>query len=149
MCVTAVGVFCVVESRLDIENFFSIYIHTYVNIVCIYVFTSGRVPLAIFNILVFKFLFLYFVCARMCLILASLIYFALSLDIVSLICNATGIPHLQFDMGFEETNIERVNHQMSLNVFPTQQMLSKAYADIVLTYGWRKFTIIYDGDDRK
>lgn len=85
----------------------------------------------------------------MCLILASLIYFALSLDIVSLICNATGIPHLQFDMGFEETNIERVNHQMSLNVFPTQQMLSKAYADIVLTYGWRKFTIIYDGDDRK
>ncbi|XP_036222655.2 glutamate receptor ionotropic, kainate 2 [Bactrocera oleae] len=70
-------------------------------------------------------------------------------DIVSLICNATGIPHLQFDMGFEETNMERVNHQMSLNVFPTQQMLSKAYADIVLTYGWRKFTIIYDGDDPK
>nr|QKN21288.1 glutamate receptor ionotropic kainate 2 [Bactrocera dorsalis] len=70
-------------------------------------------------------------------------------DIVSLICNATGIPHLQFDMGHEETNRERVNHQMSLNVFPTQQMLSKAYADIVQTYGWRKFTIIYNAEDPK
>ncbi|XP_011193096.2 glutamate receptor ionotropic, kainate 2 [Zeugodacus cucurbitae] len=70
-------------------------------------------------------------------------------DIVALICNATGIPHLQFDMSAEETEAESKNHQMTLNVFPTQQMLSKAYADIVLTFGWTKFTIVYDADDSK
>ncbi|XP_067622673.1 glutamate receptor ionotropic, kainate 2 isoform X2 [Eurosta solidaginis] len=67
-------------------------------------------------------------------------------DIVSLLCNNTGIPHIQFDLSNEETAAEKLNHQMTLNVYPAQLMLSKAYADIVQTFGWRKFTIVYDGE---
>ncbi|XP_017470732.1 PREDICTED: glutamate receptor ionotropic, kainate 3-like isoform X2 [Rhagoletis zephyria] len=70
-------------------------------------------------------------------------------DIISLICNNTGIPHIQFDSSNEEISKGKFNHQMTLNVYPTQLMLSKAYADIVQTFGWRKFTIVYDGDDRR
>ncbi|XP_054743540.1 glutamate receptor ionotropic, kainate 2 [Anastrepha obliqua] len=68
-------------------------------------------------------------------------------DIVSVICNNTGIPHIQFDISYEETTEEKLNHQMTLNVYPAQLMLSKAYADIVQNFGWRKFAIVYDGDD--
>ncbi|EDW03471.1 glutamate receptor ionotropic, kainate 2 [Drosophila grimshawi] len=70
-------------------------------------------------------------------------------DIVALVCNSTGIPHIEFDMSDEEHMEEKPNHQMSLNLYPSQLMLSKAYADIVQNYGWRKFTIVYDADDAK
>ncbi|XP_073835691.1 glutamate receptor ionotropic, kainate 2-like [Musca autumnalis] len=68
-------------------------------------------------------------------------------DIVSLICNATGIPHMLFDYLGEENDLLKINHQMTLNVFPSQPVLSKAYADIVQNYGWKKFTIVYDEED--
>uniref|UniRef100_W8BR51 Glutamate receptor ionotropic, kainate 3 n=1 Tax=Ceratitis capitata TaxID=7213 RepID=W8BR51_CERCA len=70
-------------------------------------------------------------------------------DIVSVICNATGIPHIEFDISQEETGEEKINHQMTLSVFPAQLILSKAYSDIVHSNGWRKFTIVYDADDPK
>ncbi|XP_061400844.1 uncharacterized protein LOC133336579, partial [Musca vetustissima] len=52
-----------------------------------------------------------------------------------------------FDYLAEESDLSKVNHQMTLNVFPAQPVLSKAYADIVQNYGWRKYTIVYDEDD--
>ncbi|XP_030374350.1 glutamate receptor ionotropic, kainate 2 [Scaptodrosophila lebanonensis] len=68
-------------------------------------------------------------------------------DIVSLICNSTGIPHIEFDIAGEQLEEDKINHQMTLNIYPSQLALSKAYADIVQNYGWRKFTIVYDADD--
>ncbi|XP_075156880.1 glutamate receptor ionotropic, kainate 2-like [Haematobia irritans] len=68
-------------------------------------------------------------------------------DIISLICNATGIPHILFDFLSEENEMLRVNHQMTLNVYPSQSILSKAYADIVHNFVWKKFTIIYNSED--
>ncbi|EDW65044.1 glutamate receptor ionotropic, kainate 2 isoform X2 [Drosophila virilis] len=70
-------------------------------------------------------------------------------DIVALVCNNTGIPHIEFDISDEEHLEEKPNHQMTLNLYPSQLILSKAYADIVHNYGWRKFTIVYDADDAK
>ncbi|XP_037960958.1 glutamate receptor ionotropic, kainate 2 [Teleopsis dalmanni] len=68
-------------------------------------------------------------------------------DIVAVICNATGILHIQFDMAFEETVEEKENHQMTVNVYPSQLVLSKAYADIIQSLGWRKFTVVYNEED--
>ncbi|BFF96201.1 glutamate receptor ionotropic kainate 2 [Drosophila madeirensis] len=70
-------------------------------------------------------------------------------DIVALVCNNTGIPHIEFDVADEEHVAERPNHQMTLNLYPSQVILSKAYADIVQNFGWRKFTIVYDSSDAK
>ncbi|XP_068141768.1 glutamate receptor ionotropic, kainate 2 [Drosophila tropicalis] len=70
-------------------------------------------------------------------------------DIVALVCNSTGIPHIEFDVSDEEHVEEKPNHEMTINLYPSQVILSKAYADIVQNYGWRKFTIVYDADDVK
>ena len=69
------------------------------------------------------------------------------LDIVSLICNSTGIPHILFDALNEENQLEKQNHQLTLNVYPAQLILSKAYADIVQNFGWRKYTVVYEEGD--
>lgn len=71
------------------------------------------------------------------------------LDIVALVCNNTGIPHIEFDVADEEHLEEKPNHQMTLNLYPSQLILSKAYADIVQNLGWRKFTVVYDSEDSK
>lgn len=71
------------------------------------------------------------------------------LDIVALVCNNTGIPHIEFDVADEEHLEEKPNHQMTLNLYPSQLILSKAYADIVQNLGWRKFTVVYDAEDSK
>lgn len=68
---------------------------------------------------------------------------------MALLCNNTGIPHLEFDMADEEHQAEKPNHQMTLNLYPAQAIVSKAYADIVQNLGWRKFTIVYDEEDRE
>lgn len=68
-------------------------------------------------------------------------------DIVSLICNSTGIPHILFDAVNEEQQSLKQNYQLTLNVYPAQLILSKAYADIVQNFGWRKFTVVYDEED--
>ncbi|XP_017132703.1 glutamate receptor ionotropic, kainate 2 [Drosophila elegans] len=70
-------------------------------------------------------------------------------DIVALVCNNTGIPHIEFDVSDEEHQEEKPNHQLTINLYPSQVILSKAYADIVQNFGWRKFTIVYDADDAK
>lgn len=74
-------------------------------------------------------------------------FLSLISDIVAVVCNSTGIPHLEFDVADEEHLEEKPNHQMTLNLYPSQVILSKAYADIVQNFGWRKFTIVYDATD--
>ncbi|XP_058983281.1 glutamate receptor ionotropic, kainate 2 [Musca domestica] len=68
-------------------------------------------------------------------------------NIVSVLSNITGIPNLLFDFINEETEEQKSGHQLRLNVYPAEHMLSKAYSDIILNYGWRKFTLVYDVDD--
>uniref|UniRef100_A0A1A9ZN65 Ionotropic glutamate receptor C-terminal domain-containing protein n=1 Tax=Glossina pallidipes TaxID=7398 RepID=A0A1A9ZN65_GLOPL len=68
-------------------------------------------------------------------------------DIVAVICNNTGIPHILFDYWIDENHSHKYKLQMTLNVFPSPSILSKAYADIVSSFGWKKFTIVYDAED--
>lgn len=99
-------------------------------------FHSLQLLLSLHTLLLYTFLSLYI----------SISFFT---DIVALLCNNTGIPHLEFDMADEEHQAEKPNHLMTLNLYPAQAIVSKAYADIVQNLGWRKFTIVYDEEDRE
>ncbi|XP_065357964.1 glutamate receptor ionotropic, kainate 2 [Calliphora vicina] len=69
-----------------------------------------------------------------------------SSDIVALIANTTGLPHMQYDWNIE-TDIEqrKLNHHMTVNVAPPLTTLSRAYLDIIKTsFGWKKFTLYYE-----
>lgn len=70
-------------------------------------------------------------------------------DIVALIANSTGIPHLQYDWNIESSvEQHKLNHRMTVNVAPPIHLLSRAYLDIIKTnFGWRKFTIFYESKE--
>lgn len=36
---------------------------------------------------------------------------------------------------------------MTLNIFPDTEVLSRAYAELLLDYTWKSYTIIYEDDD--
>ncbi|XP_036340677.1 glutamate receptor ionotropic, kainate 1-like [Rhagoletis pomonella] len=68
-------------------------------------------------------------------------------DIVEVICNTTGIPHLQFDWHANEAyGGHSRNHKLTVNVAPTEQMLSCAFLDIMRMkqLDWKSFTIVYE-----
>nr|QKN21515.1 glutamate receptor ionotropic kainate 2 [Zeugodacus tau] len=68
-----------------------------------------------------------------------------SSDIVAVIANATGIPHMEFDWRIESPTQDRLNNRMTVNVAPSVSMISKAYYSIIkANYKWNKFTLIYE-----
>ncbi|XP_037959244.1 glutamate receptor ionotropic, kainate 1 [Teleopsis dalmanni] len=69
-----------------------------------------------------------------------------SSDIVEVLCNITGIPHLQYDWHIQETGLYYRNHQMTVNVAPSEFGLSTAYWDILRSNRdkWKSFTIVYE-----
>lgn len=36
---------------------------------------------------------------------------------------------------------------MTLNVYPEAEMLSRAYAELLIDYTWKSYTIVYEDDD--
>lgn len=72
-------------------------------------------------------------------------------DIVEVLCNMTGIPHLQFDWHPQQSFRERLNHQMTVNVAPSELILSTALSDILRSkaFDWKSFTIAYERDARE
>ena len=71
---------------------------------------------------------------------------SLFVDIVALIANTTGIPHMQYDWNIEiDLEQHKMNHRMTVNVAPPLAKLSRAYLDIIKTnFEWKKFTIYYE-----
>ncbi|XP_061388563.1 glutamate receptor ionotropic, kainate 2 [Musca vetustissima] len=67
-------------------------------------------------------------------------------DIVNVLCNLTGIPHLQFDWNGEETDMVQSKYFYTINVAPSVNVLSQAYLDIVKNnpLNWKTFTIAYE-----
>jgi glutamate receptor, ionotropic, invertebrate len=63
--------------------------------------------------------------------------------IASSVCNALEIPHII-------THWEReyiVERPFTINMYPDAEMLSQAYADLLIDYTWKSYTIIYEDDD--
>ncbi|XP_030555154.1 glutamate receptor ionotropic, kainate 2 [Drosophila novamexicana] len=69
-------------------------------------------------------------------------------DIVEVLCNMTGIPHLQFDWHPQQSSRERLNHQLTINVAPSELIISTALSDILRSkaFDWKSFTIAYERD---
>ncbi|KAH8377029.1 hypothetical protein KR093_002855 [Drosophila rubida] len=69
-------------------------------------------------------------------------------DIVEVLCNMTGIPHLQFDWHPQQSLRDRINHKMTINVAPSELILSTALSDILRSkaFDWKSFTIAYERD---
>ncbi|XP_064553646.1 glutamate receptor ionotropic, kainate 2 [Drosophila montana] len=69
-------------------------------------------------------------------------------DIVEVLCNMTGIPHLQFDWHPQQSPRERLNHQLTINVAPSELIISMALSDILRSkaFDWKSFTIAYERD---
>ncbi|KAH8321257.1 hypothetical protein KR059_008934, partial [Drosophila kikkawai] len=67
-------------------------------------------------------------------------------DIVEVLCNMTGIPHLQFDWHPQQSAKVRLNHQLTVNVAPMELILSNALSDILgsKSFDWKSFTIAYE-----
>ncbi|KAH8353734.1 hypothetical protein KR084_013022 [Drosophila pseudotakahashii] len=67
-------------------------------------------------------------------------------DIVEVLCNMTGIPHLQFDWHPQQSGRDRLNHQLTVNVAPMELYLSSAFLDILSSksFDWKSFTIAYE-----
>ena len=40
-------------------------------------------------------------------------------------------------------------HQLSINLYPNGQQLSRAYLDLVIAWQWKSFVILYESDEGK
>lgn len=61
---------------------------------------------------------------------------------VQSICNAFEIPHLQAQWDERDSR-----DYFSISVYPDHNVLSSAYADLISSWGWKTFTVIYEDDD--
>ncbi|XP_067620605.1 glutamate receptor ionotropic, kainate 2 [Eurosta solidaginis] len=65
-------------------------------------------------------------------------------DIITSICNTLEIPHILFDWTASEALAERQHTSMTLNVHPNNILLSRGMAEILQSFGWRSYTIVYE-----
>ncbi|XP_042864658.1 glutamate receptor ionotropic, kainate 2-like isoform X3 [Penaeus japonicus] len=61
---------------------------------------------------------------------------------VQSICDALEVPHIENRWDFRLTRDE-----YSVNLYPHPSTLAKAYMDVLMTLGWRKFCIIYENNN--
>ena len=68
---------------------------------------------------------------------------------VQSICEALEIPHIatRWSSTLEDASDDVQGY--SINLFPEQRLLSKAYVDILVKWGWRSFTILYENNEGK
>ncbi|GAB6033600.1 hypothetical protein CHUAL_013605 [Chamberlinius hualienensis] len=62
---------------------------------------------------------------------------------VQSICNALDIPHIEARMDLESDDY----NEFSVNLYPSNRQLNKAYADLIHFLNWTRVAIIYQDDD--
>jgi glutamate receptor, ionotropic, invertebrate len=67
--------------------------------------------------------------------------------IVSSIADTVDVPHIITHWDRESFGARRTNSKMTLNVFPDADTLSRAFAELLIDYTWKSYTIIYENDD--
>lgn len=72
------------------------------------------------------------------------------IGIVASICNNFQIPHFvgHWEPEMEMPAAENV-HMFTKNFFPESNLYSRALAEIIVNFGWKSFTILYDNNDGK
>ena len=64
---------------------------------------------------------------------------------VQSVCEATKVPHVQYR--WDPSTIGGSSPPLSINLYPHAAALSQAYWDVVRSYGWKSFTILYEDED--
>jgi glutamate receptor, ionotropic, invertebrate len=67
--------------------------------------------------------------------------------IVSSIADTFEVPHIIAHWEREEIGSRRSHNDMTLNVFPDNEVLSRAFAELLTDYTWKSYTIVYEDDD--
>lgn len=57
------------------------------------------------------------------------------------------VPHIVAHWEREQFGPRRVNKRMTLNIYPAADVLSRAFAELLIDYTWKSYTIIYEDDD--
>lgn len=67
-------------------------------------------------------------------------------DVVASLCNELNIPHI---VSYHRTREIKKNpyHKFTRNIFPDSTLLSRSLVDVIKSYGWSRFAIIYDSDE--
>ncbi|XP_037520935.1 glutamate receptor ionotropic, kainate 1 [Rhipicephalus sanguineus] len=69
--------------------------------------------------------------------------FGPSSDVTSMhvqsICDALDVPHIEMRWDFQ---LQR--DDLSINLFPKPAVLAKAYVDLIKTWGWNRFALVYE-----
>lgn len=65
--------------------------------------------------------------------------------ITSSICNVVEVPHI-ITHWERESSKRHAETPFTLNLYPETDTLSRAYADLLIDYTWKSYTIIYDED---
>ncbi|XP_037579876.2 glutamate receptor ionotropic, kainate 1-like [Dermacentor silvarum] len=82
---------------------------------------------------------------KMCSLLSTGIagIFGPSSDVTSMhvqsICDALDVPHIEMRWDFQ---LQR--DDLSINLFPKPAVLAKAYVDLIKTWGWNRFALVYE-----
>lgn len=67
--------------------------------------------------------------------------------IVASIADAVDVPHIIGHWEREEFGSRHMHHDMTLNIYPESDVLSRAFAELLIDYTWKSYTIIYEDDD--
>lgn len=67
--------------------------------------------------------------------------------IVASIADAVDVPHITAHWEREPLGGRRTPNPMTLNIYPDNEVLSRAYAELLIDYTWKSYTIIYEDDD--
>lgn len=67
--------------------------------------------------------------------------------IVSSIADTFEVPHIIAHWEREDVGSRRVKNDMTLNVFPDNDVLSRAFAELLIDYTWKSYTVVYEDDD--
>lgn len=70
-----------------------------------------------------------------------------SSGVASSICNAMHIPHIITHWTPESMGGFNAPNAMTLNVYPDSNVLSRAFADMIVANRWKSFTVLYDTDE--
>lgn len=68
--------------------------------------------------------------------------------IVSSMCDTFHIPHFTTNWMISEDTLFDT-HKFTRNFFPESNVYSRALAEIVVNFGWKSFTVLYDSNDGK
>lgn len=67
--------------------------------------------------------------------------------IVSSIADAVEVPHITAFWQREPMGGRTKHNDMTINIHPDPDALSRAYAELLIDYTWKSYTIVYEDDD--